>query len=188
MQHFQGCWGDAITEKEAIQLVSAFNENKSIKSIEFCSNKNLGIKFCKALAGLLEQIHGFAVVSLRSNPNFGDEGIKLLCQGLEKNAHVLDFFIDGCGVGEAGTVAIGKMLSFNRKIFRLDVSTNTFTSAGVDFIAEGVIENGKWVRQKNCSIDRGILFLVLRLTFSLFCGITLGWRTAAGEDGTTRKL
>lgn len=146
LRHFQGCWGDEITEKEGIQLLSALERNDTVKSIEFCSNTNLGIKFCEAMVKLLEKNHDFAVVSLRCNPNFGDEGVKLLCQGLEKNAKVLDFFIDGCGIGEAGAVAIGKMLSFNRKLFRLDVSNSNFTSAGVDFIAEGVIENGTWVR------------------------------------------
>jgi len=146
LRHFQGCWGDDITEKEAIQLLSALERNDTVKSIEFCSNSNLGIKFCEAMAKLLEKNHDFAIVSMRCNPNFGDKGVQLLCQGLEKNAHVRDFFIDGCGVGEAGAVALGKMLSFNRKLFRLDVSNSNFTSAGVDSIAEGVIENGKWVR------------------------------------------
>ena len=188
VRHFQGCWGDDMTEKEAIQLLSALSENETIRSIEFCANKNLGIKFCAAMAKLLEQNHELAVVSLRSNPNFGDEGIKLLCQGLEKNSQVLDFFIDGCGVGEAGAVMIGKMLSFNRKLFRLDVSNNSFTSAGVDFIAEGVIENGKWVSSEShnclkcCATGSGCLILVD------FIECFTGWRVAAGEDGTARKL
>ena len=157
MRHFQGCWGDDMTENEAIQLLSALGENETIRSIEFCANQNLGIQFCTVLAKLLEQNPELAVVSLRSNPNFGDEGIKLLCQGLEKNAQVLDFYIDGCGVGEAGAVMIGKMLSFNRKLFRLDVSNNNFTSAGVDFIAEGVIENGKWVSSEAHNDQNGLI-------------------------------
>ena len=147
MRHFQGCWGDDLSEAEAIRLLAALERsNDAVKSIEFCSNPHLGVPFCRALARLLERNHDFAVVSLRGNAQLGDAGVKLLCQSLEKNARVLDLFLDGCGVGESGAVAIGKMLSFNRKLFRLDVSQNLFSSTGVDFIAEGVIENGKWVR------------------------------------------
>jgi len=143
LRHFKACWGDDITEDEAIQLLAALERNEIVKSVEFCSNSNLGIRFCETMGKLLQANHEFAIVSLRDNPNFGDEGIIALCRGLERNRYVLDFKIDGCGFGDAGAARLKKLLSYNRKLFRLDVSGNGFSSAGLDSITEGVIENGR---------------------------------------------
>lgn len=141
--HFKACWGDDLTEEQAILLVQALSDNKTIQSIEFCANPNLGLHFCKAMARLLDSNPTLVVVSLRSNTNFGDEGIRLICHAMTRNTHLLELKIDNCNVEDAGAAVIGKMLSFNRKLFRLDISDNPFTSCGADLVADGIIRNSE---------------------------------------------
>ena len=134
-------WGSGVTEEQAIVLLDAIDRNPYIKYIEFCECSVLSTAFCRRMGEILKTNDRLLIASLRLNENFGDEGIKLLCEGLEANKTLQEFNIDGTGMTDEGGEAVGRMLQKNSTLMEATLARNDFTAAGFKAVAGGIKHN-----------------------------------------------
>lgn len=98
---------------EVIEALQKYNTHASYVEVAGCSQ--VTSRFCKALAPMIaaNKMPSVVILSVRNNPRIDDEGMKLLCDAMKTNHHVLEFNTDGCGSSHATAVSLAEVFATN---------------------------------------------------------------------------
>jgi hypothetical protein len=135
---------DGPIEAGCMQLLSGcFSDSETLKLLHF-RDCDLGADDADVLARVLQNNATLEELFLRNGGRaIGDEGVIALADSLSlPNATLKHFWILGCGVGNDGAAAIGRMLGVNHalEVLRLDFDGSNGNAAAMA-IADGLSRN-----------------------------------------------
>lgn len=102
-------------------------------------DNNLGIEGMQALAVVLMQtpkslislVGGLTSLDLSTNPNIGDKGIEILCEGLIRNYSLKELHLRSVNMSFPGIFALSSFLSESKCLKYLDIRSNNLDLASI---------------------------------------------------------
>ncbi|KAK4469653.1 hypothetical protein MN116_007184 [Schistosoma mekongi] len=102
-------------------------------------DNNLGIEGMQALAVVLMQtpkslislVGGLTSLDLSTNPNIGDKGIEILCEGLIRNYSLRELYLRSVNMSFLGIFALSSFLSESKCLKYLDIRSNNLDLASI---------------------------------------------------------
>eukprot|EP00198_Chlamydomonas_reinhardtii_P006294 XP_001695630.1 predicted protein [Chlamydomonas reinhardtii] len=110
-------------------------------ALDLRSNAGLDSASAARLAPLLHPHYrcGLRRLDLSGCPALGDAGFAALAMNLAQNKMLQVLNLSGCGLGDGSLLGLDRCLALNTCLRELDLSANSFSSAGVAALCRGVL-------------------------------------------------
>eukprot|EP01028_Stygiella_incarcerata_P008687 TRINITY_DN386_c0_g1_i6.p1 TRINITY_DN386_c0_g1~~TRINITY_DN386_c0_g1_i6.p1 ORF type:complete len:553 (-),score=124.59 TRINITY_DN386_c0_g1_i6:321-1979(-) len=142
-----------LGDEHVIRLVKGLEMNPFVVNLNI-SHCKIAAEGAKAVGRVLRGC-SLEKLNIGSNCGIGDDGIKEIMKGLEKNVSLKELRIQWCGIRSEGGKCIGKMLEKNTSLLKLDLTYNEDIGVeGHSRIAEGLEKNASLMELnlERCSV------------------------------------
>jgi len=146
-----------LYEFEMRAFVDAMRHNQCIRKLSLVECGIEGERDALLIARLLSSKPSLISLSLARNEGFGNEGLKVLCDGIHRNTTLqsLNLTMTGCS-GQSAALILRNMLRRNKVLTELIFDDNEISGSGADCpLAQGLAQNKtlKVLGLSNCSLD-----------------------------------
>lgn len=121
-------------------LAEALDKSKGLVLLDIASNAGIAAEGGRLLARCLGHCKRIKSVDL-SMCRLGPEGMKALCDSLQRNMSITQLSLNNNDCKDAGAVAVGSLLTHNNTLTHIDLQANKISSAGIRALCEGLKEN-----------------------------------------------
>lgn len=166
-----------ISEEDAVKLAQAISSNSWLEEL-YLSGHQLGDKGLQAFADCLKRNRSLRHICI-GNDTFGDEGVKVISQGIAGNPDsALEVWdLEYKSVSENGAIAIANILTKNESLKELSLSRNAIGDEGVEALMVALSESPKAVltrlRLDECALSGKAIDAMARWIKSPHCTLQI---------------